>query len=357
VATPTRTHTVALDEGRVMTVDDTGDPHGVPVLYLHGTPDSRLARHPDDGLAAAAGVRLLAVDRPGYGGSSPLAPPWSPRWPDCLARDVARTLDALRVERCPVLAWSGGALAAVALAASSGTPPSPGSGPPSPGSVTTTPPVPATTTPPGSGTTTPPGSGTPRTAPDLAPAAGPAPLAGRVTAMGIVAGLVPRQAYDDPAVRVAGMNRLGVVEMADIVAPGELGPEVAPMLAPHPCDRALAAEHQAEHRSAADTAELATVPGGADRMAAALVEAVAGGLAGVAADVEAQARPIPVDLGAVACPVHLWYGSDDVVTPPAFGRWYETHLRHASLTVVAGAAHYLAFTRWAEMLSTLAIAA
>jgi pimeloyl-ACP methyl ester carboxylesterase len=239
---------------------------------------------------------------------------------------VARTLDALRVERCAVLAWSGGALAAVALAASSGT-------------------------------TTSPGSGTTATGPDPARAAGPAPLAGRATALGIVAGLVPRQAYDDPAVRVAGMSRLGLIEMADVVAPGELGPEVAPMLAPHACDRALAAEHQAEHRSAADTAELATVAGGAERMAAALVEAVAGGLAGVAADVEAQARPMAVDLDAVACPVHLWYGSDDVVTPPAFGRWYETHLRHASLTVVEGAAHYLAFTRWADMLSTLAIAA
>jgi len=323
VATPTRTHTVALDEGRVATVDDTGDRDGVPILYLHGTPDSRLARHPDDGLAAAGGVRLLALDRPGYGGSSPPAPLWSPHWPDDLAHDVARTLDALEVDRCAVLAWSGGALAALALAASSGTAPSPG-------------------------------PGTPGTGAGPASARGPASLAGRVVALGIVAGLVPRQAYDDPAVRVAGIGRLGILEMADMVAPGELGPEVAPMLAPHPCDPALAAEHQAEHRGAADVAELATVPGGAEQMAAALVEAVAGGLAGVAADVEAQARPMAVDLAAVTCPVHLWYGTDDVVTPPAFGRWYEAHLRGASLTVVPGSGHYVAFTRWAEMLSTLA---
>jgi pimeloyl-ACP methyl ester carboxylesterase len=329
---------VALDEGRVMTVDDVGDRDGVPVLYLHGTPDSRLARHPDDGLAAAAGVRLLAIDRPGYGGSSPLAPPWSPRWPDDLALDVARTLDALGVDRCAVLAWSGGALAGVALAASSGATTAPGSPPTSPGATTPTEPTEATST-------------------DLASTAAPSPLAGRVVAMGIVAGLVPRLAYDDPAVRLAGMSRLGMIEMADVVAPGELGPEVAPMLAPHPCDQALAAEHQAEHRSAADAAELAGVPGGAERMAAALVESVVAGLAGVAADVEAQVRPMGVDLDAVACPVHLWYGTDDVVTPPAFGRWYETHLRRGSLTVVEGAAHYLAFTRWAEMLSTLALAA
>ena len=331
MATPTPTHTVALDEGRVMTVDDAGDRGGVPVLYLHGTPDSRLARHPDDELAAAAGVRLLAIDRPGYGGSSPLVPPWSPRWPDDLAADVARTLDVLDVDRCAVLAWSGGALAALALAGQSSAAGASGAAT-SPGSRTAT-------------------AGTD---PGPAPATGPPALAGRVAALGIVGGLVPRQAYDDPAVQAAAMGRLGVIELADVVPPGDLAAEVAPMLAPFPCDRALAAEHQAEHRTAADVAELATVPGGADRMAEALVEAVRPGLDGVAADVEAQARPLAVDLAAVTCATHLWYGADDVVTPPAFGRWYRAHLPRASLTIVEGAAHYLAFTRWADMLAALA---
>jgi pimeloyl-ACP methyl ester carboxylesterase len=284
-----------------MTVDDVGDPDGTPILYLHGTPDSRLARHPDDGLAADAGVRLLAIDRPGYGGSSPTTGPWSDGWPGAVAADVAATLDALGVERCAVLAWSGGALTALALA-------------------------------------------------------GTSPVAGRVAAVGIAAGLVPRQAYDDPAVRAAGIGRLGVIELGDVVPPGELGPEVAPMLAPYPCDEALAAEHQAEHRSTADAAELTTVPGGAGRMAAALVEAVRRGLAGAEADVEAQVRPLALDLASIRCPVHLWYGADDVVAPPAFGRWYEARIPWASLTVVGGAAHYLSFTRWSEMLTTLAAA-
>jgi pimeloyl-ACP methyl ester carboxylesterase len=300
-ATPSPSHAVALGGGRVMTVDDVGDPAGAPVLYLHGTPDSRLARHPDDGLAAAAGVRLLAVDRPGYGGSSLTPGPWSPAWPRLVAEDVGRVLDAIAVDRCAVLAWSGGALTGVALAAS-------------------------------------------------------LPTAGRVAALGIVAGLVPRQAYDTAAVRAAGMSRLGVLELADVVAPGDLGDEVAPLLAPCPCDVALAAEHQAEHRAPADTAELAGVPGGAERMATALAEAVREGLAGAAADVEAQARPLDVDLPAVGCPVHLWYGTADVVTPPAFGRWYESQLPRASLTVVDGAAHYLAFTRWTELLAALTAA-
>ena len=299
---PEPTHVVDVGGGRVVALDDVGDPAGVAVVHLHGTPDSRLARHPDDGLAAAAGVRLLALDRPGYGGSSPLPGLWRPDWPDVVAGDVARVLDHLGVERCAVLAWSGGALTGVALAAAA-----------RPGG----------------------------------------PLAGRVTALGIVGGLVPRQAYDDPAVRAAGEGRLGVLELGDATPPGELGPEVAPLLAPHPCDLATAAEHQAEHRNAADAAELATVSGGAERMAAALVEAVRPGLDGPAGDVEAQARPLAVDLGAVPCPVRLWYGSADEVTPPAFGRWYADHLPRATLTVVDGAAHYLALTCWSEILAAL----
>jgi pimeloyl-ACP methyl ester carboxylesterase len=281
-----------------MTLDDAGDPAGVPLLYLHGTPDSRLARPADDAVAARAGVRLLALDRPGYGGSDPLpqdaAPGAGP-----LARHVAAVLDEVDVGRVVLLAWSGGTLGALAIAAN----------------------VPE-----------------------------------RVSALGIVAGLVPRQAYDDPAVREAAAERLATLELADELPPGQLGDAVAPLLAPYPCDHAQALEHQAEHRDAAGARELASVLGGADRMADALVEAVRRGLAGIAADIEAQARPLDVDLATVGCPTHLWYGTADAVTPPAFGEWYARELPSATLDVVSGAAHYLLFTRWADILETLAAA-
>ena len=62
---------LTLPDGRTLAADDVGAPDGRPVVYVHGTPDSRLARHPDDGLARRLGVRLVAVDRPGFGHSSP----------------------------------------------------------------------------------------------------------------------------------------------------------------------------------------------------------------------------------------------------------------------------------------------
>src|SRR3546814_9854456 len=58
-------------DGLSLALDDVGDPGGEPVVYLHGTPDSRLARHPDDAIARACGVRLIAIDRPGSGDSDP----------------------------------------------------------------------------------------------------------------------------------------------------------------------------------------------------------------------------------------------------------------------------------------------
>jgi pimeloyl-ACP methyl ester carboxylesterase len=282
---------LTLPDGRTLGYDDVGDPSGTPVVYLHGTPDSRLARHPDDGLAARAGVRLLAVDRPGYGHSSPATQ-------KDFEDDLATLLDTHRIDQATILAWSGGALAALAAA--------------------------------------------------TAPA-----LDGRITAVVLVAGVAPREAYDDPAVRAAAPERLGMIELADHLPEGELASTVAPLLAPYPCDHGLAAEHQSDQRSAEDHADLARVPGALEQTAAALVEAVRGGLAGVRADVHAQTQAGVVDPARVRVPIHLWYGARDQITPPAFGDWYAERMPQAKLRVTDGAGHYLFFTHWDDLLSSL----
>jgi pimeloyl-ACP methyl ester carboxylesterase len=103
---------VALPDGGRLAYDDVGDPGGVPVLYLHGCPNARLARHPDDAIARTLGIRLLAIDRPGYGESSPPSD-----WSLTAHGDaIASVIDALGLERCAVLAWSAGAPAALAVA-------------------------------------------------------------------------------------------------------------------------------------------------------------------------------------------------------------------------------------------------
>jgi pimeloyl-ACP methyl ester carboxylesterase len=86
------------------------------VLFLHGTPGSRLFC-PDVTATIGAGVRLITFDRPGYGGSDPAPRPW--RMGD-LTADMIDLLDALSIDRAALVGWSGGgphALAAVAKAA------------------------------------------------------------------------------------------------------------------------------------------------------------------------------------------------------------------------------------------------
>ena len=110
---PAPSGTLELADGRRLTYDDIGAPDGRPIVYLHGCPDCRLTRHPDDGIPATIGVRLIAVDRPGYGGSdSPRD--WTRR---SMAEDVVALLDHLSLERCSVLGWSSGGQIALACAA------------------------------------------------------------------------------------------------------------------------------------------------------------------------------------------------------------------------------------------------
>lgn len=64
---PLREGSIRLKDGRRLAFAESGDPAGVPVIFLHGNPGSRYMRHPDDSLTYRVGVRLITPDRPGYG--------------------------------------------------------------------------------------------------------------------------------------------------------------------------------------------------------------------------------------------------------------------------------------------------
>ena len=63
--TPTRL--LMLADGRRLACAEYGDPDGLPVLALHGTPGSRLMFALADAAARSRGMRLIAPERPGYG--------------------------------------------------------------------------------------------------------------------------------------------------------------------------------------------------------------------------------------------------------------------------------------------------
>jgi len=93
---------------------DYGDPEGTPVLAFHGTPGSRFKFRSADAPAREMGLRILALDRRGYG-RSPLhnARPGLADWAD----DVRAFADAIGVARFSVTGISGGGPHAAACAA------------------------------------------------------------------------------------------------------------------------------------------------------------------------------------------------------------------------------------------------
>jgi pimeloyl-ACP methyl ester carboxylesterase len=107
------THTVSITDGRRVAYTEYGDATGRPVVFFHGTPGSRLLGRLFDDDARRAGVRLLAIDRPGYGQSSP----WPTRDLTDTGAFVVPVLDDAGVGRADVVGFSGGGPHALALAA------------------------------------------------------------------------------------------------------------------------------------------------------------------------------------------------------------------------------------------------
>jgi pimeloyl-ACP methyl ester carboxylesterase len=102
---------IQLPDGRMLGYAEYGDLMGKPVLFIAGAPNSRFM-HPPTEPTETLGVRLITLERPGFGLSD-----FQPRrtlldWPE----DVAAAADALGIDRCPLAGISAGAPYAAACA-------------------------------------------------------------------------------------------------------------------------------------------------------------------------------------------------------------------------------------------------
>ena len=283
--------TVNLPDGRLLSLWVGGDPGGVPVIYFHGTPSSRLQAVSGHDAAVRQGVRLIAANRPGYG-----ATPDAPSSLSSVAEDALALADALGLNRFAVLGVSGGGPYALACGA-------------------------------------------------FAPE--------RVVAVGVAVGIGPWRLIDPPGTNPEDRAALELAEAGDIEAAlaalrRSAAGDFASMLELD--DEAMMDEFTRpvpEQERAIFTPEMRTL------WAADLREALTS-YDGYARDNLVWGSDWNLDLAAVSSPTWLWYGDEDRLVPADHGRWLHEQIAHSTLVIRPGCGHGRAvFPFWDNMLTTL----
>ena len=108
-----RDWSVSAPTGGTLQAREVGDPNGVPVFALHGTPGCRLWPASFAADARSQRIRLVSYDRAGYGSSTAVP---GRRIVD-VAQEVAAIADDLGVDRFGVWGVSGGGAPALGVAA------------------------------------------------------------------------------------------------------------------------------------------------------------------------------------------------------------------------------------------------
>jgi pimeloyl-ACP methyl ester carboxylesterase len=267
------------------------------VFFFHGCPDSRLAACSGDLAARRAGVRLVAVNRPGYGRSDPLESGHL-----SVAGDTVAVADELGIGRFAVLGMSLGGPYALACAARH---------------------------------------------PD------------RVAAVGVVAGPAMVPELDPPfhrddlsPAKQAFFSQLAdrtVNECVELFRPEF--EEYLAQVAPQRRDDPGLAGRVIQELHPLDAELMTTLP--ARDVAAAAREALAR-TDGYLRDAAVSFRRWEFRPEDVRCPTWLWYGDLDANAPVRNGRWLAEHLTDATLVVRGRTAHLGTLLRhWDEILATL----
>jgi pimeloyl-ACP methyl ester carboxylesterase len=114
VETNRHANVMRLPDGRRIGYAEFGEPRGLPVLAIHGTPGSRYMFALTDQAARDRGLRVIAPERPGYG----LSDYYRRDLLADTAADLVAFADALSLDRFALIGVSGGGPHAMAAAAS-----------------------------------------------------------------------------------------------------------------------------------------------------------------------------------------------------------------------------------------------
>jgi pimeloyl-ACP methyl ester carboxylesterase len=271
-----------MPDGRVVRATSFGPGSGIPVIWHHGNPGSRV-RPVAEAVLEAAGARLITYDRPGGGGSSPRP---GRRVAD-LKDDVRLIADAFGLERFGTMGISGGGAFALGTAAL---------------------------------------------------------LPDRVFAAAVLSGAAPidadgldfREGMSETNVRAADEQE----DVDRAAALSEMEPIRRAILAdPRKALLRFADEFPQADRDALASPEI-LVP-----ITEGMAECVRESAEGWLDDSLAFARPWGFDVGGISAPVGIWQGRDDTATPVGHARWLARRIPNAELHELEGGhyAPYLAF--------------
>ena len=112
-ALPADTRVAVLADWRQMSYVECGASAGVPLFFFHDAPGSRMQRHPDRSIAQRLGMRVIHLERPGYGMTSAKSKNSLRDW----VADVADFADHAEIENFSIAATGAGAPYALACAA------------------------------------------------------------------------------------------------------------------------------------------------------------------------------------------------------------------------------------------------
>ena len=283
---------LALRSGRRVSLHEVADGRDDrTVVFCHPAPGAGMF-DPDPEQTAARGIRLIGLDRPGYGDSEPVA---TGAWASVAsaADDLAEVLGQLGLGPVGLAGWSAGGRVALACAARH---------------------------------------------PELVD---------RVVVFGTPA---PDEAipWISPAHRemLEGLRGLPPQEVH-----ARLETAFAPML---PADPRWSDALDLLGRSDADDGALA-FHGAAERLGAMMAAALAQGAKGMAADVAGYClRPWGFELGDVRAKTLFLYGSRDPVAANRHGSWWQRAVPGSRVEMAPGAGHLLVVPMWRRALAHLA---
>jgi pimeloyl-ACP methyl ester carboxylesterase len=282
----------ALADGRVVEYWEGGDPRGRAMVLHPGTPATRLLGRWGHEAAVSAGVRLVSVSRPGYGGSTVV----TAQAPSLLAvgRDTAALAAHLGLAEYAVVGISGGGPFAVATAVADSE---------------------------------------------------------AVRALGLVAGVGPWRLLDDPSSLPDERVCLALLDAGD-VAGAWAGFRLLCERALSGL-RALDDSARVDALMAGEDGPL-TRDEAYRAIWADNLRVVLDSLDGCAFDNLAWGGAWDIDPRDVAAPTRLWYGELDHEAPPAYGQWHRDRIARSQMTVYPGEGHLdVCDAHWREVVEGL----